>query len=62
MVPRWQRSTLGLGYEFTPQFTLNAMYHHGNSSGSTSGPLLSPMMVSASNPNGAIQGSEVIIK
>ena len=53
---------LGLGYEFTPQFTLNAMYHHGNSSGSTSGPLLSPMMTSASNPNGAIPGSEVSYK
>ncbi|MCU0381113.1 MAG: outer membrane protein transport protein [Chitinophagaceae bacterium] len=53
---------LGLGYEFTPQFTLNAVYHHGNSSGSTSGPLLSPMMVSPTNPNGAIPNSEVSYK
>jgi long-chain fatty acid transport protein len=53
---------LGLGYEFTPQFTLNAMYHHGNSSGSTSGPLMSPMMVTASNPYGNIPGSEVSYK
>ena len=53
---------LGLGYEFTNHFTLNAVYHHGSSGGSTSGLLLSPMMVSPSNPYGAIPGSNVSYK
>lgn len=53
---------LGLGYEFNNRFTMNAVYHHGTSSGSTSGMLLSPMMVSSSNPNGSIAGSNVSYK
>ncbi|MBL0306749.1 MAG: outer membrane protein transport protein [Chitinophagaceae bacterium] len=53
---------LGLGYEFTNHFTLNAAYHHGSSGGSTSGLLLSPMMISSSNPYGAIPGSNVSYK
>jgi long-chain fatty acid transport protein len=52
----------GLGYEFSKQMTLNAVYHHGTSSGSTSGPLLSPMMISPSNPYGAIPNSNVSYK
>lgn len=40
----------GFGYEFTNRFTLNAVYHHGTSSGSTSGPILNPQMISGSNP------------
>ncbi|MGB5030117.1 MAG: hypothetical protein WBO38_16565, partial [Chitinophagaceae bacterium] len=47
---------------FTNHFTLNAVYHHGSSGGSTSGLLLSPMMVSPSNPYGAIPGSNVSYK
>lgn len=50
---------LGFGYEFSKKFTLNGVYHHGASNGSTSGPMLSPMMVSASNPYGAIPQSNV---
>lgn len=53
---------LGFGYEFSNKFTLNAVYHHGTSSGSTSGPLLNPMMVTGSNPYGAIPGSSVSYK
>jgi long-chain fatty acid transport protein len=53
---------LGLGYEFNPKFTLNAMYHHGNSSGSTTGPLMSPMLISPSNPYGNIPNSSVSYK
>ena len=49
----------GLGYQFSDRFTLNATYHHGMSSGKTSGPLLNPGMVSSTNPYGAIPGSEV---
>jgi long-chain fatty acid transport protein len=50
---------LGLGYEFSSRFALNAVYHHGSSSGSTSGQLMSPMMITPSNPLGKIPGSEV---
>ena len=49
----------GFGYEFNKQLTLNATYHHGTSGGSTSGPLLSPLMITPSNPDGAIPGSSV---
>ncbi len=52
----------GFGYEFNKQLTLNVVYHHGTSDGSTSGPLLNPMMVTASNPYGAIPGSKVSYK
>ncbi len=53
---------LGTGYEFNKRVAVNVMYHHGSSGGSTSGPLLSPMMVTASNPNGAVPGSNVSYK
>jgi long-chain fatty acid transport protein len=53
---------VGFGYEFTSRFALNAVYHHGTSSGSTSGPILSPMMISGSNPYGAVPGSSVSYK
>ena len=52
----------GFGYEFNTQLTLNATYHHGTSGGSTSGSLFSPMMITASNPYGAIPGSNVSYK
>lgn len=50
---------LGFGYEFNSRVTLNMVYHHGTSSGSVNGPLLSPMMANLSNPYGAIPGSNV---
>ncbi len=53
---------LGFGWEMNTKFTLNAVYHHGTSGGSTSGLLLSPMMVSESNPLGSIPGSNVSYK
>ena len=52
----------GFGYEFTNRFTLNAVYHHGTSSGSTSGPILNPQMISGSNPYGAVPSSSVSYK
>lgn len=53
---------LGVGYDVNKKITINATYHHGTSSGSTSGPLLSPMMISAANPYGAISNSSVSYK
>lgn len=50
---------IGTGYEVTEGLTVNMTFHHGSSDGATSGPLLSPMMVSGMNPTGEIQGSEV---
>lgn len=49
----------GLGYEISNRVTLNGVYHHGASGDATSGPLLSPMMITASNPYGAIPASKV---
>ncbi|MEX1384488.1 OmpP1/FadL family transporter [Lutibacter sp.] len=50
---------LGFGYEFSDNFTLNGVYHHGSSDGKTEGQVLNPMMASASNPYGAIPGTNV---
>ncbi len=49
----------GLGYEINSNFTLNAVYHHGDSGGKTEGEMLNPMMVSASNHYGAMTGTKV---
>jgi long-chain fatty acid transport protein len=53
---------LGCGYEFNSRFNLNAVYHYGTSSGSTSGPLLSPMMKDPNNTYGVVPGSSVSYK
>lgn len=52
----------GFGYEFSKRFNLNAVYHHGTSSGKTSGPLLNPMMQENDNKYGAVPGSNVAYK
>jgi len=52
----------GFGYQFNKQFVLNTVYHHGSSGGSTTGPLLNPMMISSENPYGSIPGSSVSYK
>lgn len=52
----------GFGYDISKKVTIDFTYHHGSSDGSTSGPLLSPMMVTADNPYGAIPSSEVSYK
>lgn len=49
----------GLGYEFSDTFKLNGVYHYGTSGGATTGKILDPMMISASNPYGAIPGTSV---
>ena len=50
---------LGFSYLATDNISLDAVYHHGTSSGKTSGQLLNPMFASSSNPYGAIPGSNV---
>jgi long-chain fatty acid transport protein len=53
----------GCGYEFNKKCTLNIVYHHGSSGSSTSGPMLSPMLIDPhSNPYGAIPNSNVSYK
>ena len=49
----------GFSYKASEAIYLDAVYHHGMSSGKTSGQLLNPMFISSSNPYGAIPGSNV---
>lgn len=50
---------VGFTYEVSERFNLNAMYHHGESGGKTSGQLLNPGFISSYPPYGAIPGSNV---
>ncbi len=51
---------LGMGYEITDNFTLNGVYHHGMSNNTNiEGEMLNPLMISATNPLGAMPGSKV---
>lgn len=49
----------GFSYDLSEKIGLDFVYHHGTSSGDTSGPVNNPMMISQSNPYGAIPGSSV---
>lgn len=49
----------GLSYELSDNIKIDGMFHYGTSSGSTSGPILNPMLASNFPPYGAIPGSEV---
>ena len=49
----------GFSYIFSDAFTLDGVYHYGTSGGKTSGQLLNPMFANATNPNGAIPGSNI---
>ena len=49
----------GFSYEVSDKVGLDFVYHHGTSSGDTSGPLNNPMLISNTNPYGAIPGSSV---
>lgn len=53
---------LGLTYKVSDQFAVDAMYHHGMSSGETKGQLLNPGLVQNYPPYGAVPGSEVSYK
>ncbi|MGB5419926.1 OmpP1/FadL family transporter [Algibacter sp.] len=49
----------GLSYVVNDTWKVDAVYHYGASNGATEGQLLSPMMISQSNPLGAIPGSSI---
>jgi long-chain fatty acid transport protein len=49
----------GFSYPLSDSLMLNGVYHHGASDGKTEGEMLNPMMASASNPYGAIPGTNV---
>lgn len=49
----------GLSYVVNDSWKLDAVYHYGDSNGATEGQILSPDMISQSNPLGAIPGSSV---
>jgi len=49
----------GFSYPLTDSLMLNGVYHYGASDGKTEGEMLNPMMASASNPYGAMPGTNV---
>jgi long-chain fatty acid transport protein len=49
----------GLSFNPSSNLRLDALYHHGTSSGKTKGQLLNPMFIQDYPPYGAIPGSEV---
>ncbi|MFK2820160.1 outer membrane protein transport protein [Flavobacteriaceae sp. LMIT009] len=49
----------GLSYAISNNLNVDGVFHYGDSGGATSGEILSPMMVTQTNPLGAIQGSTV---
>ncbi|MBK8921536.1 MAG: outer membrane protein transport protein [Saprospirales bacterium] len=51
----------GLGYAVSERFAINAGYHYGLA-GEVSGQLLSPLLITAVNPYGAVPGSNVTHK
>ena len=50
---------IGVSYLASDKISVDAVYHHGTSSGTTSGPILNPMFMESFPPYGAIPGSEV---
>ena len=50
---------VGLGYELNDNWTIDGLFHYGDSGDATSGPILNPQFASPDNPYGAIPGSEV---
>lgn len=49
----------GVGYVASDKLDINLTYHYGTSGGATSGPILNPLLISASNPLGKVPNSEV---
>lgn len=49
----------GFSYKAGNNIMLDAVYHYGYSDGKTSGQMLNPMMVSSTNPYGAVPGTTV---
>ena len=52
---------IGFSYEISDRFNVSLAYHRGLTT-EVSGPLLSPMMIGADNPLGAVPGSEMTSK
>lgn len=52
----------GIGYQFSDKVAVNLAYHYGTSSGSTSGPILNPLLINHTNPYGSVPGSNVSYK
>jgi long-chain fatty acid transport protein len=50
---------LGLGFEISDKWTIDGVFHYGDSGSATSGPVLNPQLAQAFPPYGAIPGSEV---
>jgi long-chain fatty acid transport protein len=50
---------VGLGYEISDRWTLDGVFHYGDSGDATSGQLLNPQFASPDNPLGAIPNSNV---
>ena len=51
---------VGLGFEVTDKWTIDGVFHYGDSGDATKGPLLNPRFIDPNqNPFGAIPGSEV---
>ncbi len=49
----------GLGYEINDNFVLNTVYHYGTSGNKVEGEMMNPMMISETNPYGAMPGSKI---
>jgi long-chain fatty acid transport protein len=49
----------GFGYAVTNNVDMNLTFHHGSSAGATSGPILNPMLITETDPLGAVPTSEV---
>ncbi len=49
----------GFSYEISDNFSLDAVYHHGDSGDATTGQLLDPTFAQSFPPYGAVPGSEV---
>ncbi len=49
----------GFSYPLTDNLMLNGVYHYGASDGKTEGQMLNPLMASATNPYGAMPGTNV---
>jgi len=49
----------GTSYPLSDNFKLNGVFHYGTSGGKTEGEMLNPMLASASNPYGAVSGTNI---
>ena len=49
----------GLSYEINDNWRLDAVYHYGDSNGSTEGQILDPRAITPNNPLGELPGTSV---